>query len=164
MELYKSKIATPLGEMIAISDKDNLLLIEFVDNKKLAKKLASLGNDFVPKVSNPIKFVTKELKLYFKGELKTFCTPLKLVSSDFRKKTWQALRDIPYGQTISYLEQAKNMNIPNSFRAVANANGANCFPIIIPCHRVIASDGKLGGYSGGIERKKWLLELERNNL
>lgn len=160
MELYKAKIATPLGEMIAISDEESLFLLEFADNKKLQTKLESLGNGFVEKISDPIKLITEELKLYFIGELKTFRTSVKLIGTEFRKKTWRALQNIPYGKTISYSQQADNMNVPKAFRAVANSNGANCFPIIIPCHRVIASDGKLGGYSGGLERKKWLLEHE----
>ncbi len=160
MGLYKSKIETLIGEMVAISDKDNLLLIEFADNKKLSQKLELLGNGFFEESSDPIKLVSEELNLYFKGELKTFRTPIKLIGTEFRKKTWQALQKIPFGTTVSYSEQSKNMNMPKSFRAVANANGANCLPIIIPCHRVIASDGKLGGYSGGLERKKWLLEHE----
>ncbi len=160
MELYKAKIRTPIGDMVAISDDESLFLLEFADNKKLQNKLMSLGNNFIDKISDPIKLITEELKLYFRGELKTFCTPLKLVGTDFRKKTWRALQSIPYGKTISYSQQADNMNMPKAFRAVANANGANWFPIIIPCHRVIASDGKLGGYSGGLERKKWLLEHE----
>lgn len=159
--LYKSKIETPLGEMIAISDKEKLFLLEFTDNKKLAKKLDSLGNSFTEKMSDPIKSITEELKLYFKGELKVFNTPLKMIGTDFRKKTWNALLKIPYGETTSYAKQAEQMKMPKAFRAVANANGANFFPIIIPCHRVITSDGKLGGYSSGLHRKKWLLEHEK---
>jgi O-6-methylguanine DNA methyltransferase len=157
---YKSKIETLLGEMIAISDEESLFLLEFVDNTKLAKKLESLGDSFADKMSDPIKSINEELKLYFKGELKVFNTPLKIIGTDFRKKTWNALLRIPYGETISYASQASSMKMPKAFRAVANANGANCFPIIIPCHRVITSAGKLGGYSSGLHRKKWLLKHE----
>ncbi len=160
MELYKSTIKTPLGDMIAISGEENLLLLEFSDSKKLAKKLDSLGSNFIDKISHPIKSIREELNLYFKGEMKIFNTPMKIIGTDFRKKTWKELLKIPYGKTISYANQANSMKMPKAFRAVANANGANCFPIIIPCHRVIASDGKLGGYSGGLERKKWLINFE----
>lgn len=160
MELYKSTISTLLGDMIAISDEESLFLLEFTDNIKLAKKLELFGKGVVEKMSDPIKSISEELKLYFKGELKVFNTPLKIIGTDFRKKTWNALLKIPYGETISYANQASSMKMPKAFRAVANANGANCLPIVIPCHRVIASDGKLGGYSGGLNRKKWLLKHE----
>ena len=104
------------------------------------------------------------MKLYFKGELKQFSVPLNPIGTDFQRKVWEELRKIDYGQTISYQQQANNLNIPKSVRAVANANGQNKISILIPCHRVIGSNGKLTGYAGGIWRKEKLLQIEKNIL
>ena len=101
-----------------------------------------------------------KLKSYFEGKLKKFETPLFLLGSPFQKKVWQALLKIPYGTTRSYAAQAVSMSEPKATRAVANANGANQLAIVIPCHRIINSNGALGGYGGGIARKEWLLQHE----
>ncbi|ASG67464.1 hypothetical protein fh0823_00640 [Francisella halioticida] len=92
--------------------------------------------------------------------MKNFSIPLKLTGTEFQKQVWQELLNIPYGETISYQQEAINIGKPTAFRAVANANGKNLLPIIIPCHRVINANGKLGGYTGGLEKKKLLLKLE----
>ena len=104
----------------------------------------------------------RELDEYFRGERKEFDIPLLLAGSEFQKRVWQQLRHIPYGQTVSYGELAAAIDAPKSVRAVANANGANAISIILPCHRVIGSDGSLTGYGGGIDTKRYLLELESN--
>lgn len=104
----------------------------------------------------------RELDEYFRGERKEFDIPLLLAGSEFQKRVWQQLRHIPYGQTVSYGELAAAIGAPTSVRAVANANGANAISIILPCHRVIGSDGSLTGYGGGIDTKRYLLELESN--
>lgn len=104
----------------------------------------------------------RELDEYFRGERKEFDIPLLLAGSEFQKRVWQQLRHIPYGQTVSYGELAAAIGAPKSVRAVANANGANAISIILPCHRVIGSDGSLTGYGGGIDTKRYLLELESN--
>lgn len=103
----------------------------------------------------------RELDEYFRGERKEFDLPLLLAGSEFQKRVWQQLRYIPYGQTVSYGELAAAIGAPKSVRAVANANGANAISIILPCHRVIGSDGSLTGYGGGIDTKRYLLELEK---
>lgn len=103
----------------------------------------------------------RELDEYFRGERKEFDIPLLLAGSEFQKRVWQQLRHIPYGQTVSYGELAAAIGAPKSVRAVANANGANAISIILPCHRVIGSDGSLTGYGGGIDTKRYLLELEK---
>ena len=103
----------------------------------------------------------RELDEYFRGERKEFDIPLLLAGSEFQKRVWQQLRHIPYGQTVSYGELAAAIGAPKSVRAVANANGANAISIILPCHRVIGSDGSLTGYGGGTDTKRYLLELEK---
>ena len=102
----------------------------------------------------------KQLAQYFAGDRKKFDIPLDLRGTPFQVKAWKTLTRIPFGKTISYGEQAKAMRNGKAFRAVGSANGKNPIPIIIPCHRVIGSDGKLVGFGGGLWRKKWLLEFE----
>lgn len=104
----------------------------------------------------------KQLELYFKGRLKEFSIPLDLDGSPFQKSVWNTLRKIPYGQTRSYKDIAKKVGRPKAYRAVGTANGKNPLSIIIPCHRVIAADGSLGGYSGGLKMKTKLLKLEKS--
>lgn len=104
------------------------------------------------------------MELYFSGKLRQFNTPTHLIGSPFQKKAWLALIDIPYGETRSYLQQAKVIGNPSAYRAVANANGANQLAIVVPCHRIINANGELGGYGGGVNRKQWLLEHERRHI
>jgi AraC family transcriptional regulator of adaptative response/methylated-DNA-[protein]-cysteine methyltransferase len=98
--------------------------------------------------------------LYFQGKLKEFKTPIALNGTPFQKQVWEELLKIPYGQTISYKDLAIAVGNPRGCRAVAQANGANNLAVIIPCHRVINHNGRIGGYGGGLDRKKWLLDLE----
>lgn len=103
----------------------------------------------------------QQLTAYFKGERQAFDLPLDIsLGTEFQQRVWQQLQKIPHGETISYATLAQRVGNPKGFRAVANANGKNPFSIIIPCHRVIASDGKLGGYTGGLDKKTYLLALE----
>ncbi len=102
-----------------------------------------------------------QLDLYFSKGLQTFHLPLDVQGTDFQRKVWNQLLEIPFGKTITYLELAKKLGDPKSIRAAAHANGQNPIPIIIPCHRVIGSDGSLTGYAGGLWRKQWLLEHEQ---
>ena len=104
--------------------------------------------------------VEKQLGAYFKGDLKSFSLPLTLTGTSFQKAAWETLRGIPYGQTISYGAQSVTLGSSSKARAVGQANGRNPVSIIVPCHRVIAASGGLGGYSGGLERKIWLLRHE----
>ena len=104
----------------------------------------------------------KELDEYFSGERKEFTIPLLMLGSDFQKSVWNALLQIPYGKTASYLELSKTIGNEKAVRAVANANGANAMSIVIPCHRIIGTNGKLTGYAGGLPLKKKLLEIENN--
>lgn len=103
----------------------------------------------------------EQLDEYFKGERQAFDLALDMsLGTPFQQQVWRALQDINHGETISYATLARNVDNPKGFRAVANANGKNPFSIIVPCHRVIASDGKLGGYTGGLDKKEYLLALE----
>jgi AraC family transcriptional regulator of adaptative response/methylated-DNA-[protein]-cysteine methyltransferase len=163
--LKASWIDTPLGPMLAIGDDLALYMIEFVDRRGLEKEIERLRKKtklaIVPGKPNPIKQIESELEGYFSGKNQEFKTPLFLLGSPFQKRVWEELQKIPRGETRSYAEIAKAIGKPSAFRAVALANGANQFAIVIPCHRVINSNGDLGGYGGGIKRKEWLLKHER---
>lgn len=166
--LKASWLDTKLGPMIAISDNEGLYLLEFVDRRSLEKKIERLRLKkkaaIVPGETVHIAMIKQELDLYFSGKLKAFKTPIYLIGSDFQKKAWNALIQIPYGQTRSYLQQAKAIGNELAFRAVANANGANQLAIVIPCHRIINSNGDLGGYGGGKTRKQWLIDHESQHV
>ena len=165
--LYASWIDSPLGPMLAVANKEHLYLLEFVQRKGLEREIERMRlktkSIILPGAPEPIKSIKEELQLYFSGKLKIFKTPIYIYGTDFQKKAWEALIKIPYGTTRSYKEQAAIIGKASAFRAVANANGSNQLAIIIPCHRIINSDGNLGGYGGGLHRKKWLLDFELKN-
>lgn len=156
---------TPLGPMIAIADEEALYLLEFVDRRGLEREVERLrkktGSAIIPGVTKPIRQIENELKLYFEGTLSQFKTPIHYLGSPFQKHVWDELKLIPPGQTRSYSDIANAVGKPSAFRAVAQANGANQLAIIIPCHRVINANGELGGYGGGLTRKRWLLNHEK---
>jgi len=159
------RIETPLGTMIACADENGISMLEFSERKSLQKELEEISKHFKANIiqgENPhFKTLEKELEDYFNGKIREFTVPLSPVGTDFQKKVWEVLRKIPYGTTRSYQEQANILGSPKSVRAVANANGLNKISIIIPCHRVIGTNGTLTGYGGGIWRKQKLLELEK---
>lgn len=156
---------TKLGAMLAIADEDMLYLLEFADCRGLEQEVERLRKKIkaaiIPGKTRIIYSIERELKQYFAGKLKKFKTPMFLLGSSFQKDVWRELRKISYGETRSYLEIAKKISKPTACRAVANANGANQLAIIIPCHRVINTGGALGGYGGGVIRKKWLIQHEQ---
>lgn len=166
--LKASWLDTKLGPMIAIADENGLYLLEFVDRRGLEREVERLRlrtkAAIIPGATDPIKSITLELESYFEGKLTRFKTPLNLLGSPFQRLIWDELMRIPYGQTRSYMAQSKAIGKATAYRAVANANGANQLAIIIPCHRIINSNGDLGGYGGGITRKKWLLEHEASHV
>ncbi|EKD71251.1 MAG: hypothetical protein ACD_46C00229G0002, partial [uncultured bacterium] len=166
--LKASWLDTKLGPMIAIASEVALYLLEFVDRRGLEREVERLRertkSAIIPGKTPPISSIEKELVFYFDGKLKEFHTPLFFLGSPFQKQVWEELKKIPFGETRSYLDIAKTIKRPSSFRAVAQANGANQLSIVIPCHRVINTNGELGGYGGGITRKQWLLNLEKTNV
>jgi len=112
----------------------------------------------------PFAELIEQLERYFAGERVEFDIPLSLEGTPFQRRAWAALREIPYGETISYGEQAARLGSPGASRAVGLANGRNPIAIVVPCHRVIGADGRLTGYGGGLERKAWLLRHEAGTL
>lgn len=155
---------SPLGPMIAISSESKIYLLEFVTRRGLEREIERLRDKLnatiVPGKTKPIDSIKNELDLYFLGRLEKFQTPLALIGTPFQLMVWQELMKIPLGQTRSYADIATSLGKSGAMRAVGNANGANQLAIIIPCHRVINSDGQIGGYGGGLARKKWLLKHE----
>ncbi|MGL9970366.1 bifunctional transcriptional activator/DNA repair enzyme AdaA [Enterococcus sp. DIV1420a] len=164
--LYSSWLETRLGSMIAISDSNYLYLLEFVDRRGLENEIKNLrikmNASIVPSETNIIKQLKEELDEYFVGERAQFDTPIYMIGSDFQKKVWNELIKTPTGKTLSYKELASKVGNPLASRAVASANGKNQISILIPCHRIINKNGGLGGYGGGIERKKWLIYHEKS--
>lgn len=164
MKIKIQYFKTPVGELILGSYKEQLCLADWryrkmrttIDNR--LKK--GLDADFIEETSNIIDKTKQQLNEYFKLERTNFQLNLLLVGTDFQKQVWSALINIPFGKTYSYLELSKKLNNEKAIRAVASANGANAISIIIPCHRVIGSNGKLVGYAGGLPAKKKLLKLE----
>lgn len=156
---------TQLGRMIAIASDLALYLLEFVERRGLDREIERLKKNtnsvIIPGRTAPINSIEKELAAYFDGQLTEFRTPLCLLGSPFQKQVWTALKQIPFGTTRAYLDIAKLIDNPSACRAVARANSANQLAIIIPCHRVINSNGNLGGYAGGLMRKQSLLDLEK---
>lgn len=166
--IYSKKIETPLGMLVACAVDEGICLLEFADRQHLEEKLNGLSDLMKARIvageSEHFQQLEVELKSYFEGALRGFTVPIFPVGTAFQKDVWEALRAIPYGQTRSYKEQALTINKPGNVRAVANANGRNRIAIIIPCHRVIGSDGSMTGYAGGLWRKKYLLDLEKKIL
>ncbi len=161
MNSYNNKtfqiiIPSPLGNLLAQATNEALFCLDFFDTD---------GNIIQNENENEILSETKkQLDEYFLGIRKKFTLPLAPLGTPFQKDVWSVLRGSEFGKTLSYKEEAKLLGNPKAYRAVANANGKNPISIIIPCHRVISSDGKIGGYSGGIWRKEFLLTLEGFNV
>ena len=164
--LNVARLNTPLGQMLAVFSEEGLCLLEFADQDGVQRELNQLHEtlraNFSWQKSPYHALLAQELVDYFAGRLTAFTTPLHTVGTDFQQQVWRALSTIPYGETRSYKEQAQILGNERAVRAVAAANGQNKISILIPCHRVIGSDGKLTGYAGGVQRKKFLLDLERN--
>ena len=165
--IHITRFSTEIGPMFAGATSQGICLLEFTDRRMLETEFRDLRkrlNAVILPGENPhLVQVEREIEQYFQGKRKKFSVPLHTPGTEFQQSVWQGLKKIPYGQTRSYKEQAINLGKPNAVRAVASANGHNRVAIIIPCHRVIGSDGKLVGYGGGLHRKKWLLDFEQNH-
>lgn len=148
-----------MGPLLMVADDSGLREIHFIHGRHAVAANSSWKQD-----SAPLRETIRQLKAYFAGELEEFDLPLAPEGTAFQLKVWENLCDIPFGETISYGELARRIGNPNASRAVGLANGSNPIPIIIPCHRVIGSNGKLTGYGGGLPIKEKLLALERKQL
>jgi len=156
---------TPYGELLLGEFENNLILCDW-RYRKMRKHIdtrlqVGLNAQYVEKNTEVLKSTCTQLNEYFNNERKKFDLPLKLIGTDFQQQVWNSLIKIPYGITSNYFQLASGIGNSKAVRAVANANGANAISIIIPCHRVIGSNGALAGYAGGIPTKKKLLDLEK---
>lgn len=162
-----TEISTPLGPMLAGATAKGICILEFINRIRLEKEILDLQkllNAVMQPGQNPhLDQLENELAEYFEGKRKVFSVPLHAPGNEFAQTVWKILQEIPYGQTCSYKQQADKMNNPKAIRAIASTNGRNRLAIIIPCHRVIGSDGSMTGYAAGVEKKKWLLKFERDN-
>ena len=157
--VFYTTVESPVGPLLLAGDADALRRMSFESSKHAARPPADWKEG-----KAPFTEVIRQLQAYFRGELREFDVPLALEGTEFQRRVWNALRGIPYGETISYLQLAERIGNPKAVRAVGLANGSNPIPIIVPCHRVIGSDGSLTGFGGGISTKKKLLELESKQL
>jgi methylated-DNA-[protein]-cysteine S-methyltransferase len=159
MTICYTRIASPLGLLLIAGDDFGLRHIMFPSEVPPSFPDAAWHED-----AAPLAETIRQLEAYFAGELESFTLPLAPHGTPFQMEVWRRLCDIPYGQTISYGELARRIGNPKASRAVGLANGSNPIPIVIPCHRVIGSNGKLTGYGGGLPIKEKLLALERHQL
>ncbi|CAL1517501.1 methylated-DNA--[protein]-cysteine S-methyltransferase [Chitinophaga sp. MM2321] len=154
MEVAHLRIDTPLGPLLISGTDEFIQAVSFTDEP---------ATDF-PLPPRLLLECAQQLHEYFSGERKVFEVPLYQPGTAFQQSVWQQLTAIPFGHTISYQQLAHRIHNPRSIRAVGTTNGKNCIAIIVPCHRVIGSNGTLTGYAGGLWRKRWLLEHERTDL
>jgi methylated-DNA-[protein]-cysteine S-methyltransferase len=156
---FYAHLESPIGTLLLAGDSSGLRQIAFPHGGRPAQPESEWIND-----SSHLRETIRQLQAYFKGELEDFDLLLAPEGTPFQQKVWSELGKIPYGETISYGELARRIGNPNASRAVGLANGSNPIPIIIPCHRVIGSNGKLTGYGGGLPIKEKLIALERRQL
>lgn len=166
MELLKTVVGTPLGDLLAVADDDFLYYLGFLGQRHQAKILTRIetvtGATVQEGTSVLLCRLEKEMTAYFAGDLEVFSIPLNLLGTDFQQDVWQVMRTIPYGQTMTYKELAQDLGDSSKARAVGMACAANPVLLLNPCHRVLASDGGLGGYVAGLATKELLLTLEKS--
>ena len=154
MQTYKTYYKSPLGPIEILGSQDSIIALDFVE-----EMLPEDGE-----LTFCVKECLKQIDEYFRGDRREFFLNLQPVGTDFQKSVWRQLEKIPYGKTTSYGKIADVIGKPNASRAVGSANGKNPLAIIVPCHRVIGSDGSLTGYGGGVWRKRWLIGFERGEI
>ena len=157
-DVVHDTIPTPIGALLLIGDSSGLIHIGLPQSRHPLPLDPSWQRD-----ADAFVEARRQFDAYFAGERTTFDLPLSPRGTDFQRAVWKALCDIPYGETISYAELARRIDRPRAVRAVGLANGANPLSIIVPCHRVIGSNGSLTGYGGGLDAKRWLLDLEQRS-
>lgn len=162
-----TRLLSPLGPLVAGAVDGQVCLLEFADRRMLETQLQRIQKHFqtvfAPGTDSVLEQLDEQLQSYFAGQRADFDLPLDLKGTDFQRAVWQRLQEIPHGETLSYERLAREIGRPGAQRAVGRANGDNRLAIIIPCHRVIRSDGTLSGYGGGLWRKEWLLDHERKH-
>jgi AraC family transcriptional regulator of adaptative response/methylated-DNA-[protein]-cysteine methyltransferase len=160
-----TSLDSPVGPLLAGATDEGICLLEFAEPSRQKAQLAALRRHFGSAVESGrhelIDQLAEELAEYFGGVRREFRVPLVLTGTPFQRRVWEQLQSIPYGETRSYADIAAAVGSPNAVRAVGSANGRNRIAIVIPCHRVINKGGALGGYGGGLDRKQYLLDLER---
>jgi len=159
MEAVYTWMESPVGKLLLVADDGGLLEIAFAEGRT-APVIDPAWAEGGAALREPVR----QLQAFFAGELRDFDLPLKPRGTAFQQRVWKLLREIPFGETISYGELARRLGNPAASRAVGLANGSNPIAIVVPCHRVIGSNGKLTGYGGGLENKRWLLDFERREL
>lgn len=164
MAVTMRRLDTPVGPMLAAATDDAVVLLDFAERPMIRAQLAAIRRRFgdpVPGRSPLLDRLEQQLGEFFAGTRREFDLPIDIPGSAFQERVWSELRRIPYGETISYRELAERVDAARAYRAVGRANGSNRLAIIVPCHRVVATGGGLGGYGGGLDAKSWLLALER---
>ncbi len=157
LSVCHSFFSSPIGELLLTSDGEALTGLDMCERRGKPASEPAAGSRRDDSVFQSIR---EQLAAYFRAELREFAIPLRMPGTPFQRLVWEGLQAIPYGSTVSYAELARRIGRPGASRAVGSANGRNPIAIVVPCHRVIAADGTLGGYGGGLDRKEWLLELE----
>jgi len=165
--LFIEWLSTPLGPMFAVCDEAHLYMLEFTTRKNMDRGFEKLRKvhkrAVIPGRTEITDQIEMELKAYFDGTLTDFKTPLAPTGTNFQNQVWKALQDIPYGESCAYTDLAIAVGNEKAVRAVASSNANNGLALIIPCHRVIAKGGGLGGYAGGLDKKQWLLDHEKSH-
>lgn len=151
---------SPLGPLVLEADDEALLAVRLPGSTGPRRTSPPVTMSRRRRPAGPLVTAVSQLEEYFDGRRRRFDLPTKLSGTDFQRQVWRSLRDIPYGSVVSYAELAAMVGRPGAFRAVGQANGANPLPIVLPCHRVVASGGRIGGYGGGLAMKRRLLALE----
>ncbi len=169
LRLSVDRIDTPIGELLIVADGEgNLRAVDWSDHEARMRRLLGLhygGEGFRLGPARRQSSLTNTIRSYFAGELMAIDTlPVQTAGTPFQREVWRALRKIHCGTTLSYGKLAERIGRPNAVRAVGLANGSNPIGIVVPCHRVIGANGSLTGYGGGVERKRWLLEHERERV
>lgn len=157
--VFYTQVESRVGPLLLAGDRDSLRFVSFENSQRCLIPRPDWTKD-----KAPFGEVVRQLRAYFDGKLKEFDLPLTLEGTEFQSRVWASLLTIPYGETISYAQLAQRIGNPKAVRAVGLANGSNPIPIIVPCHRVIGSDGSLTGFGGGLDTKKKLLALESNQM
>jgi methylated-DNA-[protein]-cysteine S-methyltransferase len=154
--LRQASVATPIGQLTVIASKSGVRAVLWADEPAPDHVSVDDGEGVLAEA-------TAQLRAYFAGERTTFDLPLDLIGTEFQIQAWRALADVPFGTTVSYGDQARRLGRPTAFRAVGAANGRNPVPIVLPCHRVVGSNGSLTGFGGGLDTKRWLLNHEQRD-